>query len=306
MYARGKTLDLVRQLLICGVYGDSLVAMVAFRILRELLHPKQSNPPAAPVETGKLYTWENKELVNLVDRYAGLYEFARPATPQMIAALPLFCWHRYPLHGAEEKTMDPIVIKVGDEEICYRKPAGKTPLEFYISCLLDEPPESDALNRAILDALKWKVAEIKKKRVCNKDDPRYMERLKEVVTEDWALFEVLRTDFLTIDPKVEGAMDLTKLEDYLAISPNSPERGDSPTAINGYAFSLARTIANWDAFTFADGPTPVFDRAPQVITLRAAKHIVELDKLRKLFQEGRVKAPADWDRVREFSPPPDA
>jgi hypothetical protein len=303
-----KSLTLVELLLICGVNGDAVVSTIAFGILRALLYP----PPCAlnvseilhtivindEVVNGEVYVWENAALVELVDRYAKGFEFTQNPTPQMIAAFPLFWNHRYV--GPDDEPGPPITIEL-DRRYTFEKPAGKTPLEFYSYCLLEDPPENDVFSLSILEVLKWKLNAIRDKRDSWTEDLDFESRCEVVMREDEVFFNFLRSNFLMADTV---RADLTKLEEFLVIAPHSKERGNSATAINGYAFALARLIADWDAFTCAGHMTPMFYAAPIVVTPAAGKHITEVRALMKKFREGRVKVGTDWDLVRESSPPP--
>jgi hypothetical protein len=111
----------------------------------------------------------------------------------MVAAFPLFWNYRYKVEGIEELPEVEFDLPGGEKRVI--KVEGKTPLEYYLPCLFEEPPQNDAFNLEIFEVLKYQVNSLSSKRQCRESDEDYEMFYEEVMIGDLVFFELLRSAF---------------------------------------------------------------------------------------------------------------
>ena len=152
--------DSIRYLLICGIYSDSnsSISAEAFRLLRYVLYGYDD------IE-------RMRTIPKIVNDFAANFVFDPDSmTTQMFAAFPIFWNYRYkvvePSSASSKcyKDIDPKSKEFNDEDrrsyplnllknTCYRRPRGKTPLEFLTPIFLSEPPLNTTFNIRFMEIL---------------------------------------------------------------------------------------------------------------------------------------------------------
>jgi hypothetical protein len=135
----------IEPLLVCGVVGGgrSMVSVQAFRLLDWIVNGISDTEVASIADEPIVHA--------IVADFAECFRFSIDVTPQMVAAFPLFCGHRYADLGRGEHAAVAVEL-AGGRQFERATVTGTTPLEFYGSFLCDEPPLSDGFSRAILSA----------------------------------------------------------------------------------------------------------------------------------------------------------
>jgi hypothetical protein len=235
--------ELTELLLLCGVLADpvSMISVQAFRLLKMVLYGLEVID-----EVTIPGIWQNREVADLVDLYAGDFKFCEPLTPQMIAAFRLFWNHRYEDLTFEGRVLEPLTIPLVDEhgddteELPFehnRFPA-MTPLEKFGLLLLHEPPLSDAFNFQVFSALKFWKNWVNGRRQ-TKGPGNWFEWQKEIIRDALVIVDFLRTP-VRLGDKIVPLTE--KLEEAIPLMPTDMFfirlRPVPRVPLNGFVFCL--------------------------------------------------------------------
>lgn len=219
--------DIIELLLMCGVYADSfsMLGPRAFKMLGLILYGGEFI--GGEVIVDDVYF----EYEALLHEYAPDFVFDIEVTPKMVAGFTAFWNYRYTtgmLSRADggytyddiEFNYDPYPDKMYVKKpFIYKKPAGKTPLEFYNHFLYAEPHVSDDLNRSIVNIVKYVSSKAENLWVLleeSRNAKEFYDMQEKIFRKEVILFEFLRSKFKYGD---NASCDMSVIEDALPLVP---------------------------------------------------------------------------------------
>ena len=268
IFAPEKEREIFEWLFCCGVYADSysLVAHKAFEILKIIAYGIDNDEFSMEPVPSK--TWKE-----VAEEFAEEMTFSGVLTPKMVAAFPFFANHRYAelddgfdypvLQGkyltparTQESEKSPKVTST--REWVYKKPKGKTPLEFYAPLLLEEPQLSDQMSNSVLMMLQLLINEANKIREEAKGEEWecYQERVHEA---DWRVIEVFRTQFIR-EGKKTTLFEAMFCPSWVPLMPRDRSNRESQGArerqrapVNGFGLELCNLYLTSHVGTLFEG-----------------------------------------------------
>jgi hypothetical protein len=246
----------LKILLMIGVYADarSMVSVHAFRLAEIVLYGDKA---------GNLGAANCDEFQPIVDEMADDFRFEEPFSVQMVAGFPIFWNHRYKSLDSGDG-YEKITVELGNGEVFEsERGEGKTPLEFCIGHVFDDPPLFQSLSNSIVQVLRdhEEATKLRRERVTLDSDP---EELKELLKMDMVFVDFLRTKFDYHGAKVnflQAVDDPANIWRHFPLLPTDEvfqESGTNPhrVPVNGAPFDLAVFLIKSQMFEVADGLGP--------------------------------------------------
>jgi hypothetical protein len=299
--------EVLERLLVCGVFCDpvSMVSSQAFRLIRLILYPDLFNSTDAQCQS-LFTTFDAPELnasqdgrlpekridfSDTVNQFASEFFFSDPPLPQMIAAISAFWNYRYPVLPniglkVEPEVLKPVQLKMKDGGCSEVDMTGRTPLELFNHCLLEEPAWSDALNFRIMQILLSEEAGLAELLQADRPSNMTEEQFHKMILKKHEMFfRFLAAKFKTREPQPPQIprlepqrprrpaekkdefvwTDMSFVSHLMGAVPqdqdfvNSSQRFHVP--LNGYVYTFIRFWQKHLMFLIDNDPTAMFSEA---------------------------------------------